>query len=76
MYKYRGVAGASDWTGKVNADNMLRSFLYQEPPGGYKRPFQPDGVQQNQWAKKGKGVQVAVDMVPPNLGEPLEEVQL
>ena len=55
MYKYRGVAGASDWVGKVNTDNLLRSFLYQEPPGGYKRPLQPDGGSGYVWAKRGKG---------------------
>ena len=47
MYKY--------WVGKVNTDNLPRSFLYQEPQGGYTKPFQSDGGYGHLWAKRGKG---------------------
>ena len=55
MYKYRGPAGAADWVGKVNTDNLLRNYLVQEPPGGHTRFFQPDSGSGHQWAKRGKG---------------------
>ena len=65
MYKYRGPASASDWTGKVNTDNLLRSFLHQEPPGSFKRQFQHDSSSSRQPVKRhGSGRPVP----PPSRG--------